>query len=114
MPYSCKSSCGSSELCFCEVYVLFVHISFVFTKGLISWFHFVMQIFTSPSVSRHYFHQMKLCMKDHINVLPPDIAIDLPGCACLLGNLLEVAGLAFAQPESFTMVKTKKSFGRVY
>lgn len=67
-----------------------------------------MQIFASPSVSRHYFHQMKLCMKDHINVLPPDIAIDLPGYACLLGNLLEVAGLAFAQPESFTMVKTKE------
>lgn len=61
------------------------------------------EIFASPSVSRHYFHQMKLCMKDHINVLPPDIAIDLPGYACLLGNLLEVAGLAFAQPESFTM-----------
>uniref|UniRef100_A0A0V0I260 HECT-type E3 ubiquitin transferase n=1 Tax=Solanum chacoense TaxID=4108 RepID=A0A0V0I260_SOLCH len=65
------------------------------------------EIFASPSVSRHYFHQMKLCMKDHINVLPPDIAIDLPGYACLLGNLLEVARLAFAQPESFTMVNTK-------
>ncbi|MCD9644904.1 E3 ubiquitin-protein ligase upl6 [Datura stramonium] len=61
------------------------------------------EIFASPSVSCHYFHQMMLCMKDHINVLPPDIAIDLPGYACLLGNLLEVAGLAFAQPESFTM-----------
>ncbi|KAJ8573968.1 hypothetical protein K7X08_010479 [Anisodus acutangulus] len=61
------------------------------------------EIFASPSVSRHYFHQMTLYMKDHVNVLPPDIAIDLPGYASLLGNLLEVAGIAFAQPESFNM-----------
>ncbi|KAJ8528900.1 hypothetical protein K7X08_030640 [Anisodus acutangulus] len=61
------------------------------------------EIFASPSVSRHYFQQMTLYMKDHINVLPPDIAIDLPGYASLLGNLLEVAGFAFAQPESFNM-----------
>ncbi|KAF3682690.1 E3 ubiquitin-protein ligase UPL6 [Capsicum annuum] len=61
------------------------------------------EIFASSSVSRHYFHHMTLCMKGHVNVLPPDIAIDLPGYACLLGNLLEVARLAFAQPEPFTM-----------
>ncbi|XP_075085690.1 E3 ubiquitin-protein ligase UPL6 isoform X1 [Nicotiana tabacum] len=61
------------------------------------------EVFASPSVSRHYFHQMALCMKEHVNVLPPDIEIDLPGYASLLGNLLEVARLAFALPESFTM-----------
>ncbi|OIS96431.1 e3 ubiquitin-protein ligase upl6 [Nicotiana attenuata] len=61
------------------------------------------EVFASPSVSRHYFHQMALCMKEHVNVLPPDIEIDLPGYASPLGNLLEVARLAFALPESFTM-----------
>lgn len=85
---------------------LFVSVCFIFPEVLFSWFHFIMQVFASPSVSRHYFHQMALCMKEHVNVLPPDIEIDLPGYASLLGNLLEVARLAFALPESFTMVKT--------
>lgn len=44
-------------------------------------------------------------MKDHTNVLPNDVSSDFPSYACLLGNLLEAAGVAIAQHESFAWVK---------
>ncbi|CAI9778335.1 unnamed protein product [Fraxinus pennsylvanica] len=59
------------------------------------------EIFATPGLSQHYVHQMALCVKDHTNVLPADISSDFPGYACLLGNLLEAAGVAFTQPGSF-------------
>ncbi|KAG5632207.1 hypothetical protein H5410_003924 [Solanum commersonii] len=60
---------------------------------------FPSQILTIPFLWRFFPHLKEtILMSSLLN-----IAIDLPGYACLLGNLLEVAGLAFAQPESFTM-----------
>ncbi|XP_057809773.1 E3 ubiquitin-protein ligase UPL6 [Salvia miltiorrhiza] len=59
------------------------------------------EIFAAPHLSQHYLHQMVSCVKDHTNVLPGDISSDFPSYACLLGNLLEVAGVAIAQHGSF-------------
>ncbi|KAL8481260.1 hypothetical protein ACS0TY_027692 [Phlomoides rotata] len=60
------------------------------------------EMFAAPRLSQHYVHQMALCAKDHSNVLPADISIDFPSYACLLGNLLEAAGVSVAQPSSLT------------
>ncbi|XP_042055165.1 E3 ubiquitin-protein ligase UPL6-like [Salvia splendens] len=60
------------------------------------------EIFAAPHLSQQYLHQMVSCVKDHTNVLPGDISSDFPSYACLLGNLLEVAGVAIAQHGSFS------------
>ncbi|XP_051127667.1 E3 ubiquitin-protein ligase UPL6 isoform X2 [Andrographis paniculata] len=59
------------------------------------------EVFAAPQLSQHYVHQMALCVKDHINVLPAHKSSDFPSYACLLANLLEVAGAAICQPGSF-------------
>ncbi|PIN18101.1 E3 ubiquitin protein ligase [Handroanthus impetiginosus] len=59
------------------------------------------EVFAAPRLSLHYVHQMALCVKDHSNILPADISSDFPSFACLLGNLLEAAGIAITQPGSF-------------
>ncbi|KAI5650965.1 hypothetical protein M9H77_36970 [Catharanthus roseus] len=61
------------------------------------------EMFVTPELTRHYFHQMALCVKDRIILLIDDMSNDFPGYACLLGNVLEVAGIAFAHPELFDM-----------
>ena len=49
---------------------------------------------------------MTLCVQNHANVLPNDIATEFPGFASLLGNLLETAGVACSQPDcAFDMVR---------
>lgn len=59
-------------------------------------------------MSQHYIHQMALCVANHANVLPNETSIELPGHACLLGNILETAGVALSQPDcSFEMVRNK-------
>lgn len=56
-------------------------------------------------MSQHYIHQMVSGMQDHMNVLPDDISLEFPSYACLLGNILEVAGVTFSRPDcSFEMV----------
>lgn len=47
---------------------------------------------------------MTLCTKDHKTLLFDDFPKHFPGYACLLGNVLEVAGVSFIQPEAFDMV----------
>ena len=43
-------------------------------------------------------------LPSHVNVLP-DESHELPGYACLLGNLLEAAGVAMSEPNCcFVMV----------
>ncbi|KAG9136757.1 hypothetical protein Leryth_004517 [Lithospermum erythrorhizon] len=59
------------------------------------------EIFSRPELSQYYFGEMALCVKDRNNVLPNDVAADLPGYACLLGNILEAAGVAFSHAVSF-------------
>ncbi|KAF5941575.1 hypothetical protein HYC85_019217 [Camellia sinensis] len=67
-------------------------------------FPYLREIFAARGLSVHYIHQMALCVQNHANVLPNDIATEFPGYACLLGNLLETAGVAFSQPDcSFDM-----------
>ncbi|KAK2990179.1 hypothetical protein RJ640_014631 [Escallonia rubra] len=62
-------------------------------------FPFLKETFTAPELSRHYFNQMALCAKSNAKVLPNDISSEFPGYACLLGNVLEAAGVAFARPD---------------
>ncbi|KAL5782068.1 hypothetical protein ACOSP7_007097 [Xanthoceras sorbifolium] len=67
-------------------------------------FPYLKEVFATGGMSQHYIHQMALCVKDHTNVLPNDISIELPGYACLLGNILETAVVALSQPDcSFQM-----------
>ena len=48
---------------------------------------------------------MAFCVQNCANVLPNDISPEYPGYACLLGNILETAGVALSQPNcSFEMV----------
>lgn len=49
---------------------------------------------------------MALCKQNFETVLPTDLSAEFPGYACLLGNILETAGVAFAQPDcSHEMVR---------
>lgn len=59
------------------------------------------EIFSRPELSQHYFGEMALCVKDRNNILPDDVSNDLPGYACLLGNILEAAGLVFSHTDSY-------------
>lgn len=67
-------------------------------------FPYLKKGFANPAVSQHYIHQMVSGMQDHMNVLPDDISLEFPSYACLLGNILEVAGVTFSRPDcSFEM-----------
>ncbi|XP_028115773.1 E3 ubiquitin-protein ligase UPL6-like isoform X1 [Camellia sinensis] len=67
-------------------------------------FPYLKEVFAKRELSDHYIPQMALCVQNHANVLPNDISTECPGYACLLGNLLETAGLAFSQSDcSFDM-----------
>ncbi|GMP57200.1 hypothetical protein CsSME_00021380 [Camellia sinensis var. sinensis] len=69
-------------------------------------FPYLKEVFAKRELSDHYIPQMALCVQNHANVLPNDISTECPGYACLLGNLLETAGLAFSQSDcSFDMVR---------
>ncbi|CAL8991067.1 unnamed protein product [Prunus brigantina] len=68
---------------------LFPYLGEVNLKGL---------VFATPGMSQHYIRQMALCVQNHAHVLPNDTSIELPGYACLLGNILESSGVALSQP----------------
>ncbi|XP_015574737.2 E3 ubiquitin-protein ligase UPL6 isoform X1 [Ricinus communis] len=62
------------------------------------------EVFATRGLSEHYIHQMALCVGGNANVLPNDVSVEYPGYACLLGNMLETAGVSLSQPEcSFDM-----------
>ncbi|KAK9992027.1 hypothetical protein SO802_027012 [Lithocarpus litseifolius] len=62
------------------------------------------EVFATRGLSQHYLHQMAFCVQNCANVLPNDISTEYPGYACLLGNILETAGVALSQPNcSFEM-----------
>lgn len=53
---------------------------------------------------------MTIFAKGPDKVLPVDMSAEFPGYACLLGNLLEAAALAFAKPDcSFDLVRKYRS-----
>ena len=52
---------------------------------------------------------MSLCLPNHVNVLPSDVSPEYPGYACLLGNIVEAAGVTLLQPACpFEMVSILK------
>ncbi|XP_057476367.1 E3 ubiquitin-protein ligase UPL6-like isoform X2 [Actinidia eriantha] len=63
-------------------------------------FPYLKEVFATRGLNEHYIHQMALCVQNHANVLPNDVSTELPSYACLLGNLLETAGVAFSRPDS--------------
>ncbi|CAN1806313.1 E3 ubiquitin-protein ligase UPL6 [Linum perenne] len=56
------------------------------------------RIFSNQGLSQHYIHQMSLCLPNRVNVLPRDVSPVYPGYACLLGNIVEAAGVTLLQP----------------
>ncbi|KAM4116643.1 hypothetical protein ACB094_02G066300 [Castanea mollissima] len=67
-------------------------------------FPYLKEVFATRGLSQHYLHQMASCVQNCANVLPNDISTEHPGYACLLGNILETAGVALSQPNcSFEM-----------
>ncbi|XP_042488604.1 E3 ubiquitin-protein ligase UPL6-like isoform X3 [Macadamia integrifolia] len=58
------------------------------------------EVFTNTGMSKHYIHQMALHVHGHAKTLPDDLSREFPGYACLLGNTLEIAVVAFSQPNS--------------
>ncbi|CAD5172340.1 unnamed protein product [Musa acuminata subsp. malaccensis] len=57
-------------------------------------------VFWSKGLCRHYIHQMANFLPSHAGVLPDYIVQEYPGHACLLGNLLEVAGVVLSDPST--------------
>lgn len=65
------------------------------------------QVFAAQGMSQHYIHHMATFGQNLINLLPKDISNEFPSYACMLGNILETAGVALSQPNcSFDMVKS--------
>ncbi|CAN6726655.1 unnamed protein product [Malus baccata var. baccata] len=75
-------------------------------------FPYLGEVFARQGLSQHYINQMALCVKSHADVLPKDASIELPGYACLIGNILESSGVALSQTDcSFQM--TNVLFGGI-
>lgn len=55
------------------------------------------EVFARHDLSKHYMHQMTLCIQSQSNVLPNDVSPEYPSYACLLGNVLEAASVALSQ-----------------
>ncbi|TKY54285.1 E3 ubiquitin-protein ligase UPL6 [Spatholobus suberectus] len=62
------------------------------------------QIFAAEDLSQCYIHQMAKFGQNLINLLPKDISNEFPSYACMLGNILETAGISLSHPDrSFDM-----------
>ncbi|GAV71666.1 HECT domain-containing protein [Cephalotus follicularis] len=62
------------------------------------------EVFATRGLTQYYIHQMAVCLQNHANILPNDFSHEYPGFACLLGNILETAGVALSQSDcSFEM-----------
>ncbi|KAJ7980436.1 E3 ubiquitin-protein ligase UPL6 [Quillaja saponaria] len=62
-------------------------------------FPYLKEVFATQGMSQHHIHQMATFLQNQTNVLPGDISTEFPSYACLLGNILETAGLALSQPD---------------
>ncbi|XP_014508992.1 E3 ubiquitin-protein ligase UPL6 isoform X3 [Vigna radiata var. radiata] len=56
------------------------------------------QMFAAEDLSQFYMHQMAKFGQNMINFLPKDISNEFPSRACMLGNVLEIAGIALSHP----------------
>nr|XP_029118823.1 E3 ubiquitin-protein ligase UPL6 isoform X2 [Elaeis guineensis] len=63
------------------------------------WHHlpYFKEVFSTRGLGRYYIHQMASCLPSHVSVLPNDASLEYPGYACLLGNLLEAAGVVLSE-----------------
>ncbi|CAJ1940760.1 unnamed protein product [Sphenostylis stenocarpa] len=62
------------------------------------------KIFAAEDLSQFHIHQMAKFGQNLINLLPKDISNEFPSHACMLGNVLETAGIALSYPAcSFDM-----------
>ncbi|RDY09330.1 E3 ubiquitin-protein ligase UPL6 [Mucuna pruriens] len=57
------------------------------------------KIFAAEDLSQCYIHQMAKFGQNMINLLPKDISNEFPSYACMLGNILETAGIALSHPD---------------
>ncbi|KAJ6844211.1 E3 ubiquitin-protein ligase UPL6 isoform X1 [Iris pallida] len=87
-----------------------VDLLYSFSSQLLSvpflWRHlpYLKEAFLTRGLVKHYIHQMASCLPHHVSILPKDTSEEFPGNACLLGNLLEAAGVALSEPNcSFQM-----------
>ncbi|XP_074348317.1 E3 ubiquitin-protein ligase UPL6 isoform X2 [Apium graveolens] len=100
--------------CICATDVRWTFISQILTVPFL-WqlFPYLKEIFTTKDLSQQYIHHMTIFARGPDKVLPVDMSAEFPGYACLLGNLLEAAALAFVKPDcsfdlamDFTVVAT--------
>ncbi|KAK9075671.1 hypothetical protein SSX86_003997 [Deinandra increscens subsp. villosa] len=61
-------------------------------------FPYLKEIYVLQGLFQPYLHNMATCTRSYENVLPVDLSVEFPSYACLLGNLLEVVGVALARP----------------
>ncbi|XP_019419938.1 PREDICTED: E3 ubiquitin-protein ligase UPL6-like isoform X2 [Lupinus angustifolius] len=62
------------------------------------------QVFVTQGLGEHYFRQMATFVPNLISFLPKDVSDEFPSYACLLGNILETAGIVLCHPScSFYM-----------
>ncbi|CAK9328904.1 unnamed protein product [Citrullus colocynthis] len=62
-------------------------------------FPYLKEVFARWGLIGHYIHQMASCVQHYANILPKDVTADIPGYACLLGNVLEISRSALSQPD---------------
>ncbi|PKA63004.1 E3 ubiquitin-protein ligase UPL6 [Apostasia shenzhenica] len=88
--HSCSCSDNDPKLCFSSQ---ILSIPFL-------WRHlpYYKQVFLIQGQAKCYIRQLALCFPSHASLLPCDISQEFPGYACLLGNLVEVAGAVFSTP----------------
>ncbi|KAE9599205.1 putative aminoacyltransferase, E1 ubiquitin-activating enzyme [Lupinus albus] len=58
----------------------------------------LIQVFAAQDLSELYFHQMAMFVPNLISFLPKDVSDEFPTYACLLGNILQTAGIALSHP----------------
>ncbi|KAH9311826.1 hypothetical protein KI387_026861, partial [Taxus chinensis] len=56
------------------------------------------QVVVSQGLWSSYIQQIASALPGHLDLLPPDTSSELPGAACLLGNILEIARFVLSQP----------------
>ncbi|XP_074590018.1 E3 ubiquitin-protein ligase UPL6 [Curcuma longa] len=66
------------------------------------WHHlpFFKEVFWAKHLGRHYMHQMADFLLNHSSIVLNDVSQEYPGHACLLGNLIEAAGVVLSDLNS--------------
>ena len=84
-----------------------IYINFCKSCKIFEHICFGTQIFAANNLNQCYIHQMAKFGQNLIKLLPKDISNEFPSHACMLGNVLETAGIALSHPNcSFDMVRS--------